>query len=477
MSLRTEVKALRRFSTGRVFLLVVAFAVILASVTAGMLIWRDGKIDYRVAAPMFGSEQGDFDCSAGLSTVMDSLDIHAAIQGEADTCSTSFENPSAHVATSWNYTIQVERSQFDTNYGHFRSLEDSRDADECTLFPYGFTGISRYIDGQGGFCVIRSSDPSYRESKEITSKILLARFGEQVEANIMIRLPQGADYTSPERTMPFSQRNYLEYRTAKAFAAQLDPTGMVGEQLSQYAPFNDHSLDLQEKELKKWCPEIPRIDVGSIANTDAVPFLEYEADLVDDTDWWMSTSSDEIHCSATWTIKVRNEAEPGSSEIELLGQAAGLSITPWPWGTEMPEGGAGIESGRINCTRVVLESLESDLTDVEIEHFDGIGPVKRCGAEGEQTELVFLLETASFVFGPSTGTRRGIHSTTSDGTSQSRTRYSPLSSAISRSEVDHPALKIRAHPVCMNQPGRHLPFHARPASTVLTDPFQSTLAL
>ena len=63
----------------------------------------------------------------------------------------------------------------------------------------------------------------------------------------------------------------------------------------------------------------------------------------------------------------------------------------------MPEGGAGIESGRINCTRVVLESLESDLTDVEIEHFDGIGPVKRCGAEGEQTELVFLLETAFIV--------------------------------------------------------------------------------
>lgn len=390
-------KTLRRFSTRRLALLAVVFAVVLASVTAGMIIWRDGRIDYRIDAPVFGSEQGDYDCGSGLSTLMDEIGIQAPIQEWANTCSVTFENPSAPVGDAWKYTIRVRHDRFDTDFGPYRSLEDSRGADECSLFPYGFTGISRYIDGQGGFCVLRNSDPGYRKSKEIASKVLLARFGEQIEVDIAIQLPRDAELTSPERTMPFSRRNYLEYQAAKTFTTQLDPTGMVGEQLSQYTPFPDPSPDRLGKDLNEWCSELSMVDVDGIANTDIASFLEYEVELVDNgTDWWDPTNSDETHCSATWTIEVRNEGEPGSSDAELLGQAAGLSVAPWPWGTEVPEGGSGIENGRTNCTSIVPGALEPDLTE-ELESFDGIGTVKRCDAEGEQTELVFLLETAFVV--------------------------------------------------------------------------------
>ncbi len=393
----TEAKAPRRFSTRRLTLLAVVFAVVLASVTAGMIIWRDGRIDYRTDAPVFGSKQGDYDCDSGLSAIMDEIGVQAPVQERPNTCSVTFENPSAPVGDAWKYTIRVRHDRFDADFGHYRSLEDSRGADECALFPYGFTGVSRYIDGQGGFCVLRSSDPDYRKSKEVASKVLLVRFGEQIEVDIAIQLPRNAELTSPERTMPFSRRNYLEYQAAKTFTAQLDPTGMAEKQLSQYTPFPASALDRSGTGLNDWCSTLSMVDVEGIANTDIASFLEYEVELVDgDADWWEPANSDEIHCSAAWAIKARNESEPGSSEAELLGQAAGLNVTPWPWGTEVPEGGSGIENGRTNCTSIVSGTSDSALTD-ELETFDGITSMRRCDAEGEQTEIVFLIETAFVV--------------------------------------------------------------------------------
>ncbi|MDA1358658.1 hypothetical protein O1R50_03435 [Glycomyces luteolus] len=376
--------------------LIAAGAIILVLIATALTAWRDARIDLRAYSPVFSTAPGSFACADGLVELLDGIDVEAEVSESSRGCSTSFKPGTGGAVGAWTYEVRVSRSEFDTDFGPYQELDSPWTGGECALFDRGFLGDSRYLSDNGGFCVIPETFPEFRISKAVKSKVLLARFGEQVEIDIEIRLDPEAEYVAADRTVPGSERAYLEHRAAAVYATQLDPTGAANTQLiEQIGSVNTPSKWTDETD-DAWCSDAATVDLPG--------FMEGEVDWIRyapsppvsaDTSRWTTGDIDELHCSTSWAVEVQNDDVPEQPRT-MEGLATGLSVTPWPWGPDALQEGSGYLNGLADCAPLDLGEIEMD-PSWPPEIAAALEEAQRCAVRDEESAVVFTLGDASLV--------------------------------------------------------------------------------
>ncbi len=296
----------------------------------------------------------------------------------------------------WKYEIRVSRTEFNADYGPYKGLENPWAGGECDLFKFGATGESRYIPGRGGFCVFADAFPGSQERKAIRSRLLLARFGEQVEVEIEIWPESEEGYLSVDLTVPVAASEYLEHRVAAAFSAQLDPTGAVDTQMLEQLSGGEALPGWTATPGEDWCSDLAEIEPSVFMEPER-DWIRYELSPValEDSARWGTGDSGELHCSASWLVETwigdaLDEQDP------ISGQAAGLSVMPWPWGAEVLQESSNSRNGYGACAQIGLEAFESD-SRWSAETVARLTLIKRCHPESAAPTLLLLIDDVYLV--------------------------------------------------------------------------------
>ncbi|WP_030144524.1 hypothetical protein [Glycomyces sp. NRRL B-16210] len=378
----------------RAYLVGVLCAVVVL-LAVGAFEWRNSRVDMRATSPLFSTAPGAFDCAEGLSEVIAGIDIEAAVVGSGRSCHVSFTAGEASEGGVWRYLIEVSLQDFDTSFGPYRALGNPWSSGECALFDNGSTGDSRYLPGAGGSCVVRDTLPTFGTTGSIDSKVMLARFGEQIDIEIGIRSPEGAASIEEQRALPINDLNFLEYRTATVFASQLDPEGAVDTQLLEQARGETPFARQLPANSAGWCAALESVNIG-IVESGGLTYTQSGA-VRSGTDWWSSIDAVELHCSVTWTVESWwSFDEVREVPAGLYGQAAELSVTPWPWGVEALDESEQYLHGYSFCEFIDAEAEFSD-SSVPAAIYDGPAGSIRCPIDSEARDVAFVIDDGFLV--------------------------------------------------------------------------------
>lgn len=381
-------RSIRRKSS-RTWRIVFAAVITLALIATGGLVWNESRADLRAFDPFFSTAQGSIDCVTGIETALSGISTETSVSESDEGCSSMF-TMSANDDEIWNYLVKVQHSEFETGSRSFYgSADPGIDTRECGLFSDA--GVAtRYIDGAGGFCMLRTVLPENGPQRTLTSEMTFARFGRQITIEITAEPIAGTDLLTSHPITAITVLAFLEYRFASTFADQLDPTGAIDEQLRKVVPASSHVPEVFPEAAESWCGDIVSVDLAAIANRTSTRHWErYEAAQIDQTaKWWESDDTEELHCSDAWTVD-RWSDEPSGELDKRFGFSVNAEITPWVWG---PEALADEVSLRSAACRPLDESVMGAFDNILDKSAEQLSQGHRCLAIGEPAELLFLLD-------------------------------------------------------------------------------------